>query len=66
MISDKKALENAIILSNFCKEQRGCQNCIFRKFGAGQWKCHVGEPEWWDIDEIARQVEAKRRNNGYL
>lgn len=33
MITDKKALNCAETLAQFCKEQNGCQNCLFRKFG---------------------------------
>ena len=33
-ISNKKAVDAAKVLVEFCKEQPGCQNCIFRRFGA--------------------------------
>ena len=41
MISSKKAVESAQAIADFCKEQRGCQNCIFREYGADSWKCHI-------------------------
>lgn len=31
-ISNKKAVESAKVLVEFCKEQPGCQNCIFHKW----------------------------------
>ena len=66
MMTDKKAVTCAETLVAFCKEQRNCQNCVFRKFGAGSWRCHIGEPEWWDLEEVAYNAEAKKRNHGYL
>ena len=41
MISNKKALACAETLVEFCKEQAGCQNCIFRQFGADHWNCQI-------------------------
>lgn len=66
MVSNKRAEVCAKTLAQFCKEQDGCQNCIFRAFGADRWKCHVGEPEWWYLEEVAGNMEAKKRNHGYL
>ena len=66
MASDKKAKACAEILVAFCKEQPGCQNCVFRKFGADRWGCHIGEPALWDLEEVASNMEAKKRNRGYL
>lgn len=62
-ISNKKALEAAEVISEFCKEQRGCQNCIFRLYGADHWKCHI---EAFDLQDVLRNIEAKRKNHGYL
>ena len=36
-ISSKKALEAAKVIVDFCNEQKGCQNCIFRLYGADRW-----------------------------
>ena len=38
MISNQKALDAAQTIVNFCHQQKGCQNCIFRLFGADSWK----------------------------
>lgn len=66
MITDKKALNCAETLAQFCKEQNGCQNCLFRKFGADRWNCRIGESGWWDLREIYSNRERKRKNHGYL
>lgn len=63
MVSNKKALECAEVIAQFCKEQRGCQNCIFRQFGADRWNCHI---DAFDIREVLDNIEAKRKNHGYL
>lgn len=65
-ISDIRALNCAKTLSQFCKEQNGCQNCIFRKFGADRWYCHIDESGWWDLQEIHNNYEGKKKNRGYL
>ena len=52
-MTGKKALECAEALKQFCKEQGGCQNCIFRKFGSDQWYCHIGEPGWWFFERCS-------------
>lgn len=39
MMTDKKVVTCAETLVAFCKERRYCQNCVFRKFGAGSWRC---------------------------
>lgn len=63
MISNKKVLECAETLAQFCKEQRGCQNCIFRQYGADHWNCHI---DAFDIREVLDNIEAKKKNHGYL
>lgn len=63
MITNKKVLEAAQIIVDFCKQQRGCQNCIFREFGTDSWKCHI---EAFDLAEVQRNIETKKRNRGYL
>ena len=63
MISNKKALESAQVIADFCKEQRGCQNCIFREHGADSWKCHM---DAFDLQDVLSNIEAKKKNRGYL
>ncbi len=63
MISSKKALESAQVIADFCKEQRGCQNCIFREYGADSWKCHM---DAFDLQDVLSNIEAKKKNRGYL
>ena len=63
MISNKKVLESVKVITDFCKEQRGCQNCIFRQYGAERWKCHI---EAFDLRDVLDNIEAKKRNRGYL
>lgn len=63
MLSNKKILEHAKAIVDYCSEQRGCQNCIFRKFGADAWKCHI---EAIDLRDVLDNIERKKRNGGYL
>ena len=63
MISDKKALACAEILVEFCKEQAGCQNCIFRQFGADHWNCQI---EAYDLRDTLDNIKGKKNNHGYL
>lgn len=63
MISTNKALESAKVIVEFCKEQRGCQNCIFRLYGADHWKCHI---EAFDLQAVLSNIEAKKKNRGYI
>ena len=63
MMSNKKALDCAKVISDFCKEQHGCQNCIFRQFGAESWKCHM---DAFDLQDVLSNIEAKKKNRGYL
>lgn len=60
MINDKKAINCAETLVQFCKEQKSCQNCIFREFGAERWRCKIGEIGWLDLDDIRKNHEIKR------
>lgn len=62
-ISNKKAVDAARIISEYCKEQRGCQNCIFRLFGAEHWNCHI---EAFDLQDVLSNIEAKKKNKGFL
>ena len=63
-ISDKKALEAAQTITEFCREQRGCQNCIFHKYGASEWKCHFNAYVI-DMQDIMNTVAAKKKHRGY-
>lgn len=69
MITEKKALECAKTLMAFCQEQQGCQNCIFRKYGCDSWKCHINAFPFdlkYSVGEVEGNIEAKKRNHGYL
>jgi nuclear transport factor 2 (NTF2) superfamily protein len=63
MISNKKAFESAQIVVEYCKEQQGCQNCIFRKHGADHWNCHI---EAFDLRDVLSNIEAKKKKHGYI
>lgn len=63
MISNKKALEGAKTIVDYCKEQQGCQNCIFRQHGADRWKCHI---EVFDLQDVLSNIEAKKKHGGYI
>lgn len=62
-ITVKQALACASTLVEFCHQQPGCQNCVFRQFGADAWKCHI---EAFDLQAVLENIEAKKRNGGYL
>lgn len=63
MISNKKALESAKAVIEYCEQQKSCQNCIFRKFGGDSWKCNI---EAFDLREVLSNIEAKRKSGGYI
>ncbi|WP_288643869.1 hypothetical protein [uncultured Flavonifractor sp.] len=63
MISSKKALSCVETLVEFCKEQSGCQNCIFRRFGSDHWNCQI---EAYDLREVLENIKVKKKNYGYL
>ena len=63
MISNKKALKSAKVISEYCKQQRYCQDCIFRQNGADHWKCHI---EAFDLQDVLSNIEAKKKNHGYI
>ena len=62
-IRGKKAVEAAKTLIDFCKEQKGCQNCIFRKYGSDHWDCTIAA---FDLREVLWNIEAKKKNHGYI
>lgn len=63
MISANKAVEAAQTITDFCRQQKSCQNCIFRLYGADHWRCHI---EAFDLQDVLSNIAAKKNNNGYL
>ena len=63
IITNKKVLEAANIISNYCKEQKGCQNCIFRKFGSENWNCYI---QAFEIQDVISNINAKKKNHGFI
>ena len=63
MVSQQKALMCAETLTQFCKEQSACQNCIFRLYGESLWKCHI---DCLDLQDVLSNIRAKKRSCGYL
>ena len=61
--SSKKALEAAKVIVDFCNEQGGCQNCIFRLYGAEHWKCNI---EAFYLRDVLWNIEAKKKNSGWI
>ena len=66
MISNKKAFEAAKIVAEYCKEQSGCQNCIFRLNKCDHWECQINRPEYLDEREVWGNIEAKKKNHGFI
>ena len=62
-ISNKKAVEAAKVIADYCKEQKSCQKCIFRIYGCENWHCAIGA---LDLMDVLRNIDAKKINNGYL
>lgn len=62
-ISDKKAVEAARTLAEYCSERQGCQNCILHLYSPSEWKCHL---DVFDLQDILSNIEAKRKHHGYL
>lgn len=62
-MTDKKAIETAKLLVVYCKNQKGCQNCVFRKYGSDHWECNINA---FDLNEVVSNYEAKRKNHGYI
>ena len=56
MISNKKVVECAKVIAEYCKEQGSCQNCIFRLFGCENWHCAIGA---FEIRTVLDNIEAK-------
>lgn len=62
-MTNKKVLDAVQTIIDFCKEQRSCRNCIFRKFGADHWNCHI---DAFDLQDVLSNIEAKKKNHGYI
>ena len=62
-ISNKRVLECVKLIVDFCNEQKSCQNCIFRMYGADRWKCHI---EAFDLADVLSNIEAKKKHGGYI
>lgn len=63
MVSSNKAVEAAQTIAEYCKQQSGCQNCIFRLYGCENWHCAIGA---FELQDVLSNIEAKKKNNGYL
>lgn len=63
MINHKKAIEAAETISNYCWEQKSCQNCIFRLHAPDKWNCQI---QAFDIQEVVSNYAAKKKNYGYI
>ena len=63
MVTEKKAIEAATVVAQFCREQHGCQNCIFRKHGGDYWKCQISA---FDLQDIIDNKQAKKNKWGYI
>ena len=63
MISKQNAIKAAKTILEYCGQQRSCQNCIFRLFGAENWKCNI---QSFDLRDIVSNIEAKKKHGGYL
>ena len=57
MVSNKKAVEAAQTIVDFCKQQKSCQNCIFRLYGADHWKCLI---EAFDLNDVLASIDDKK------
>lgn len=66
MITHKKALEHAEALSEYCNEQAGCQNCIFRRYGSDHWGCQLDFVAQLDKREVESNMAAKKKNHGWI
>ena len=62
-VNDRRAVEAAQTISDYCHQQRGCQNCIFRLHGAEHWKCHI---KAFDLREVLSNINAKKKNGGWI
>lgn len=63
LVGEKNAVEAAKTLIQYCKEQRGCQNCIFRLYAGSVWKCKL---DAFDLQDVVNNIAAKKKRHGYL
>lgn len=63
MVSSNKAVEAAQTIAEYCKQQSECQNCIFRLYGCENWHCAIGA---FELQDVLSNIEAKKKNHGYL
>lgn len=63
MISHKKAVEAAQTIVEYCKQQGGCQNCIFRENACDHWECNI---QAFDLQDVLRNIEANKKNGGFI
>lgn len=57
-ISDKKVIEAAGTVAEYCNQQAHCQNCIFRVYGCENWHCAIGA---FTIQTVLSNMAAKRK-----
>lgn len=62
-ISDASAIKAAETLVEFCNQQKACQNCIFRLYGAEEWKCNI---KAYDLREAVAAKASKSRHQGFI
>lgn len=62
-ISDASAVKAAETLVEFCNQQKACQNCIFRLYGAEAWECNI---KAFDLREVMAARVSKSRHQGYI
>lgn len=63
MVTTKKLLEAIETITQFCREQNGCQNCILRKYAPDHWDCHI---DAFDFRDVKGNIEAKKKHHGYI
>lgn len=62
-ITTQELLKGVITVVAYCKQQRGCQNCILRAFGCGHWNCQI---DAFDLRDVLDNIKAKKKNHGYI
>lgn len=65
-ISNKKLLETVKTISTFCEEQPCCQDCVLRVFCADGWNCCMMSYNVSELSEAMANIEAKKKNKGYI
>ncbi len=57
-MTDEKAIEYANALWGFCKSQKSCQSCVFRRCGPETFGCNI---QAYDLREVTVNYEVKRK-----